>query len=461
VSPTEDRLVIIKEVPKRLMVYYEPSRDKVRVYSSRSRGAQLTFAYPNKLRRKLLVIDGKRDQLCIFPIKTFPERDDFLQPKYRRIESITLAGFGFPTPRTVEDVRNMLVDLPAGFVKNYQYGLGLLKDYRFIIDAIEEIDGIESLVISVEKPSEIQAKFYTLNFEDFDSIRRGINRITSAVQSSGRKDKAILAHNALLTSIDPDRYPEIARPYKKDAVFRIISRNAAEDRSWSERDKSAAASLVASNAASIAKHQPDVLMQLRSEIELVTLAELIGKFETMLGSNAGEPQWQRLFRNNPFILGLVFGFPVVIIQDQASVGGRTFAGGGDKITDFLVKNSVTHNSGLIEIKAPSMRLLSKEYRQAVFAPSPDLAGAVTQVLDQKYRFQKEIASLKDNSGITDVESYSVNCVLIAGVTPPQRDQVKSFELFRDNSRQVLVVTFDELLEKLRHLYKFLSLDRQD
>jgi len=57
-----------------------------------------------------------------------------------------------------------------------------------------------------------------------------------------------------------------------------------------------------------------------------------------------------------------------------------------------------------------------------------------------------------------VESYSVHCCLVIGKTPDSADQQKSFELFRKNSKDVEIVTFDELLEKLKHLRDFLAVD---
>jgi hypothetical protein len=139
------------------------------------------------------------------------------------------------------------------------------------------------------------------------------------------------------------------------------------------------------------------------------------------------------------------------------VGGRTFSGIGEKISDFLVKNNLTNNTALIEIKTPSTKLLNKKaYRESVYGPSQEFSGSINQLLDQKYKFQKEIVSLKGNSRIYDLESYSVNCVLIIGKTPEEIDQKKSFELFRGNSKDIEIITFDELLEKLKQLHDFLS-----
>ena len=55
-----------------------------------------------------------------------------------------------------------------------------------------------------------------------------------------------------------------------------------------------------------------------------------------------------------------------------------------------------------------------------------------------------------------MESYSVHCCLIIGVMPSDEDQRKTLELFRGNSKDVEIVTFDELLEKLKQLREFLA-----
>lgn len=168
-----------------------------------------------------------------------------------------------------------------------------------------------------------------------------------------------------------------------------------------------------------------------------------------------EAQWQRLFIDNPFILSLAFGLPVVAVGDQLSVGGRTFVGTGEKIADFLVKNDLTDNLALIEIKTPETTLLGRPYRDAVFPPSTHLSGAVTQVLDQRYKLQAELNTKKANTRRYDLEAYAIRCVVIIGTMPEDPDQKKSLELFRNNLHDTLVITFDELLSKLKHLHHFL------
>lgn len=130
-----------------------------------------------------------------------------------------------------------------------------------------------------------------------------------------------------------------------------------------------------------------------------------------------------------------------------------------KIADYLFKNSLTNNVALVEIKKPSTKLLNaREYRQGVFGPSKDLNGAVTQVLDQAYSLTKNLTGLKESSRQWDLESYAISCFVVAGRTPSATDPAKqkSFELYRANSRSVTIVTYDEILERLRLLRDFLA-----
>jgi Domain of unknown function (DUF4263) len=154
---------------------------------------------------------------------------------------------------------------------------------------------------------------------------------------------------------------------------------------------------------------------------------------------------------------MAFGYPIIKVKDQASVGGRKLSGDGDKITDYLVKNSPTNNTARFEIKTPQTAILNtRQFREGVYTPSAELSGSINQALNQRYQFQKHIASIKDNSRLYDLESYAVHCCLIIGRTPEGDDQKKSFERFRRNSKDVEIVTFDELLEKLKQLRAFLA-----
>jgi len=455
-DPDLDGTLEVEEVhPNFVEVYFvPPERSLVE--------AGLDPAQGNRYRTKLLEINGQHNFLTIYPISTFGDRSDFLKPKYGQIERITLddtdiiSGVGWDAISTPEDVRDVLENLPSTFTKDYAYGLGLAKPYRFIIDAVEALSDCSEIVITDKHaagPDQDGGGIFYISTQDFEQARVELNKIDRHAQSAVRAVKLTAAHNILAERLGmPKQEPKTGRhPYRK--LFTAVAEGKEE---LSEEDQNAVIGALTSHAADIAEDQPEKLAKLRGDIELVTLEALITRYEGMLGENLNEGHWQEFFNENPFILNMAFGYPVIKVRDQASVGGRKLSGDGEKITDFLVKNSLTNNTAIFEIKTPQTPILNKTpFRDGVYTPSADLSGSINQALDQKYQLQKQIAQIKDNTRLYDIESYAVHCCLVIGKTPDGDDRKKSFELFRRNSKDVEIVTFDELLEKLKQLSAFL------
>lgn len=455
-DPDRDGTLKVEEVhPNFVEVYFvPPERSLVE--------AGLDPARATSYRTKLLDINGQHKFLTIYPISTFGDRSDFLKPKYGQIERITLddidiiSGIGWDATSTPEDVRDVLENLPSTFTKDYAYGLGLAKPYRFIIDAVEKLSDCTEIVITGNHATGCDPdgnRIFYIAEKDFEQARVELNKIDRHAQSAVRAVKWTAAHNILAERLGvPKQGPKTGRhPYRK--LFTAV---AAGKQELTEEDQNAVIDALTSHAADFAEDQPEKLAKLRSDIELVTLEALITRYEGMLGKNLPESRWQAFLNENPFILNMAFGYPVIKVRDQASVGGRKLSGDGEKITDFLVKNSLTNNTAIFEIKTPQTPILNKTpFRDGVYTPSADLSGSINQALDQKYQFQKQIAQIKDNTRLYDIESYAVHCCLVIGKTPDGDDRKKSFELFRRNSRDVEIVTFDELLEKLKQLSAFL------
>lgn len=455
-DPHQDGTLEIEEVhPNFVEVYFVPPEHSLR-------SANLDPKEPSSYRTKLLDINGQHKFLTIYPISTFGDRSDFLKPKYGQIERITLddtdiiSGVGWDATSTPEDVRDVLKNLPSAFTKDYAYGLGLAKPYRFIIDAVEALSNCTEIVITgahATGPDPDDDGIFYIATQDFEQARVELNKIDRHAQSAVRAVKWTTAHNILAERLgEPKQDPKTGRhPYRK--LFTAVAQGKEE---LSEEDQNAVIGALTSHAADIAKDQPEKLTKLRGDIELVTLEALITRYEGMLGGKLVEGRWQEFFNENPFILNMAFGYPVIKVRDQASVGGRKLSGDGEKITDFLVKNSLTNNTAIFEIKTPQTPILNKTpFRDGVYTPSADLSGSINQALDQKYQLQKQIAQIKDNSRLYNIESYAVHCCLVIGKTPDGDDRKKSFELFRRNSKDVEIVTFDELLEKLKQLSAFL------
>jgi len=408
-------------------------------------------------RSRLCRLDERSDLLSIYPLVTWRGKPGFLGPKYQTLRAIELEGFGYQTFRSPESIVDVFLQLPAGFVKSHEYGLGLKKEFAAIINTLEAA-GISTLVISKRTDAaKIEEGIYLMPASRYDTLRKALNRITAKYRSEAVLDRRVLAQSDLLTSIDAQAYPEMSRPYKKDTIFKIVHDTLASKDAMSEADKAALISATRSSTGALAKTQTDQLLALKADIELATLAELIEKFDDMIAGNLSESRWQTFFQQNPFVLSLAFGYPIVMLQGQASIGGTRLNGGGVKIADFLVQAQGTGNAAIVEIKGPGSAILQKRpYRPGLYAPSTELSGALSQCLDQVHQLQRDISRLKDESDLPDLQAHAVHCVLVAGTLPTERSAKKSFELLRNSLHGVTVITFDELRGKLQIILTLLQ-----
>ena len=463
-------LVADGDAPGHLIVESQ-SKDYVEIFYtlSQERLDLWKYLYENELqpdvilpeRVKLLQVDVPNHLLTMHPIKTRVSSRDLLRAKYNQVERITIANESLvrleTTPSTRDEVMMLLEDLPSCFVKDYDYGLGLTSTYRCIIDAVERLTNCTEILISEHDlvVAAEQGTTFHISTRDFDEVRKSINRTMSISQVAARSVKNGTTYNFFASKLGR---PNISIPSGRNPLRRRITNLALGDKApLSEDEQDALLTLVAQNTETIARTKSDRLASLKRDIELVTLDNLIESYESMVVKKLPEGRWQVFLNENPFILTLAFGYPVIKVHDQASVGGRTIFGTGEKIADFLVKHSMTNNVAIVEIKKPQTKLLNqRKVSDGVYAPSGELVGAMNQTLDQKHRLEQEIAQIKVNSRIYDIESYSLHCCLIVGTVPSGEDRLRSFEMFRGNSKDVEIITFDELLEKLKHVREFLN-----
>jgi hypothetical protein len=105
---------------------------------------------PGATRDKVLLATVTEDALRMFPINVRRGVSDYLKPRHDSLRTITIEGddHGWPLPSEPGDFEELLIGLPTGFSKQFQYGLGLKWEYRFFVNAIDGIEGITELVIT-------------------------------------------------------------------------------------------------------------------------------------------------------------------------------------------------------------------------------------------------------------------------------------------------------------------------
>lgn len=204
------------------------------------------------------------------------------------------------------------------------------------------------------------------------------------------------------------------------------------------------------------------LDQLNTLVGIANLKKVLAIWEDNK-NNASEKFWQKILKENSWILSQIFSNPTVLINDEAYVGGKTIHNDSGKLVDFLYANPFSKDAVLIEIKTPSTSLISPtEYRTGVYSVHKDLMGAVTQVLTYKTSLQREYQNIDYNNykqGIkTGFDIINPCCVVIAGRFDVLTDTAHrhSFELYRKELKNITIITFDELFERVNGLIKLLE-----
>ncbi|SMP85866.1 Shedu immune nuclease family protein [Epilithonimonas pallida] len=186
------------------------------------------------------------------------------------------------------------------------------------------------------------------------------------------------------------------------------------------------------------------------------------KFKSYLGSEypITEIEWQDFFKNNSWIFGYGLDYKFLsILQKEASVSSIDVSGKNEVKTDFLLGDN--NFTVIVELKRPDTALFDNiQNRSESWRLSKDLTYAVSQILSQKAEWEIKSQNTQfDSEGNPIYQStYNPKAILIIGNTKQFEGEKKeslmkrkTFELYRRNSRDIEIVTFDELLEKAKFI----------
>lgn len=166
-----------------------------------------------------------------------------------------------------------------------------------------------------------------------------------------------------------------------------------------------------------------------------------------------EDYWHRLFEDVPQALAAAVPGSAMQLGSKCYVGGKSITNRHGNIVDFLLASRATQNVILTEIKKPSSPLVGPPYR-GIFMPSNELAGSVVQVLGYRDALQKDFYSLAANSPSVRFEAFNPRALLVIGDLGSKAlsaDQRRSFDLFRNGLKDIIVITFDELFDNIADL----------
>lgn len=342
----------------------------------------------------------------------------------KRIKTIELKGWSAikDVPTTLRSGENIKVTV--GTTK-------LLMSFLY-----KQFPEFEKLVIDKNGKSRFSKKSITFSYNDFDAAIKAINKELRAYE--------IRRKTAISNSLS-DATPQIS-PRKtklaKGGISHFFSFYS-DDYNLSNSDIDSILSIL-SIAPSANISVTENFIQTKDKINVAYLDDVIEKFKNLLkAKNDNEKEWQKFFEDHGWILANLFPFQVILREREAYVGGKTLENKEGRVVDFLFQNGFKDNYALLEIKTHNKKLLkAKPYREPdTYSTHEDLSGGLSQCLDQKNTFLTEMG-----------QKYKVldpKVILVIGLKSRlDENQSHCFELIRSNQKNVDIVTFDELLEKI-------------
>jgi hypothetical protein len=205
--------------------------------------------------------------------------------------------------------------------------------------------------------------------------------------------------------------------------------------------------------------------QLKVFSELLSDPERIARYcsEHGIAVAHSEKAWQHFFKMNEWIFGYGLDYRFLsILQREAHIAAEDIAGRDGSIADFLL--GATNFTVLVEVKKPSTKLFEdRRNRAGSWKLSAELIDAISQILEQKatWQIKAEVnasGNFDNNGNLVKQKTIDPRSILIvgsnsqfSGMDKESALKLRTFELFRRDSRNVEILTYDELYERAKFI----------
>ncbi|MDI5894802.1 Shedu anti-phage system protein SduA domain-containing protein [Flavobacterium algoritolerans] len=305
----------------------------------------------------------------------------------------------------------------------------------------EDIEGIEiiKMVSEIEKQ---RIKFSKFNFQQLKCFLEFINSIDLKCIS----DRRIVLADNFLDIVDEDTKRQIATLLSGIDGADVI-RDLLED------------GLITSQDIVNTGYRKKELQIFRKLLEEHYLQEY--KNLNCNPNTKDEVAWQYFFNKNEWIFGYGLDYRYQGILQKEFHASDTNANGSESvIADFLLGDN--NFTTFVELKLPTTELFGKEKnRSNAWRFSNKFIDSVSQILEQKASGQIKIENSKelinDKGDVINQHAYDLKTILIIRNWDEvnlsdesynvKRIKRKTFELFRRDSKNIEIITYDELYER--------------
>lgn len=309
-------------------------------------------------------------------------------------------------------------------------------------------DRINKIIISEQIESKKNRKSLFLNLNDLSQLISSTNQEQKACNDT----KKILIKNFLV-----DLFPEIAFDYKetnnnKKLILRNLNKKLINQLTADDIEKIGNFYVDASKKYKRADLVKRMTFGLQKNAQILTLQEIIGKYENLLKENPPESHWQKFFDDYITLFDTRYAH---------KINYKNIATGITKYPD-LVLVDIYGYIDFYELKKSSTPLIRYDSSHKTWYWTKDVSMVIAQATDYLQKSKENAISytkaIKEETETESEEGIDVNIInprviVVAGSTKElnTKKKLNHFKNLRESLKDIEFVLYDELLERLKNL----------
>ncbi|WP_405604215.1 Shedu immune nuclease family protein [Polaribacter sp. Asnod1-A03] len=307
---------------------------------------------------------------------------------------------------------------------------------------------INKIIISEDIESKKVRKNLFLNLNDLSALISSTNQEQRACNDT----KKILIKNFLV-----DIFPEIAFDYKetnnnKKLILRNLNQKLIDQLTADDIEKIGDFYVDASKKYKRADLVKRMTFGLQKNAQILTLQEIITKYESLLKENPPESSWQKFFDEYITLFDTRYAH---------KINYKNIATGITKYPD-LVLVDIYGYIDFYELKKSSTPLIQYDSSHKTWYWTKDVSMVIAQATDYLQKSKENAISytkaIKEETETESEEGIDVNIInprviIVAGSTKElnTKKKLNHFKNLRESLKDIEFVLYDELLERLKNL----------
>lgn len=341
------------------------------------------------------------------------------------------------------------------FLSQYGYGFSERSLNNFLRYNFND-DKIDTIVLSESKSSSRNKNQLILNYDDLESLLKSINQEQRACNDT----KKILIKNLIVDIFPEVNFDHSETNNNKDLILRNLNDKLIEKLTADEIQKLGEFYVKATRkfkAGHIIKKMTAGLMK---NAQILSLQEIIIKYEKLLTENPAESEWQKFFDE------------YITLFDSRYVHKINYKNIATGITKFpdLVLVDIYGYIDFYELKKSGTNLIQYDTSHKTWYWSKDVSMVIAQVSDYLQKSKENALSyakaIKDETETLTENGLEVNiinprAIIVIGHTKELDTEKKRnhFKNLRESLKDIEFVLYDELLERLKNLLDTIKLDK--